>query len=47
MCSFYWSVLFVELQEEAASKKLFYMMVEHWITIRGFSYSSVLMEQYN
>ena len=43
---FYWSMLSVELQEEATSKKLLYMMVEHWITIRGFSHASALMEQY-
>ena len=43
---FYWSVLTVGLQEEAASIKLLYMMVVHWITIGGFSHVSALMEQY-
>ena len=43
---FYWSVLTVGLQEEAASIKLLYMMVVHWITIRRFLHVSALMEQY-
>ena len=46
MYFFYWSILSVELQEETKSKKLLYMIVEHWITIRGFSHASALMEQY-
>ena len=42
---FYWSILSVNWEEEAADA-LLVMLVEHWITLRGFSSASALMEKY-
>ncbi len=43
---FYWSMLTVEIEDEAVSNQLLCMIVEHWITIRGFSHASSIIELY-
>ena len=42
---FYWSIASADF-EEAAAKTLLKMIVDLWITIRGFSFSSAWIEQY-
>ena len=42
---FYWSILSVNW-EEGAAEALLCMLVERWITLRGFSSASALMEKY-
>ena len=42
---FYWSILSVNWEDEAADA-LLVMLVEQWITLRGFSSASALMEKY-
>ena len=42
---FYWSMIAVELDEEV-SQNLLRDIIHLWVTIRGFSYASILVEQY-
>ena len=42
---FYWSLITADIDDNCASK-LLEMIVEHWITLRGFSYASSIMEKY-
>ena len=42
---FYWTLLSVEGGGEA-SKLLLSMLIDLWVTIRGFSYASSWMEEY-
>lgn len=42
---FYWSLVSVNWEEEDA-KTLLCMIIEHWITIQGFSNASAFMEKY-
>ena len=41
----YWSILSGNWQEEEAAL-LIKMLVDHWITIRGFSFASAFMERH-
>lgn len=41
---YHWSALAVNWDEEA--EQLIKLIVEHWITIRGFSFVSAFMEMY-
>jgi len=43
--TFYWSILALNWEENEAGA-LLQMIVEHWITIRGFSFTSGFMEKY-
>ena len=42
---FHWAMISVNWNEEEASA-LLSMMVEHWITLRGFSFASAFIEKY-
>lgn len=42
---FFWSLLSSDWQEEEAAE-LLGMVIEHWVTIRGFSFASAFMEKY-
>ena len=42
---FYWTVISVNW-DSTESTELFKMIVEHYITVRGFSFASSFMEQY-
>lgn len=42
---FYWIMLAVEWEEEEA-QELLRLIVQHWITLRGFSFASAIMEKY-
>ena len=42
---FHWAMVSVNWNEKEASV-LFSIIVEHWITLRGFSFASALMEKY-
>ena len=42
---FYWSIISVNWEEETA-EVLLCMIVEHWITLRGVSTASALIEKY-
>ena len=42
---FYWSMLSVNWEENVA-EELLHMIIEHWITLRGFSLASSFMEKY-
>ena len=41
----YWESLSMDWEEEVASK-LLKQIVEHWITVRGYSQASAFLEQY-
>lgn len=41
----YWSTISANWEEEA-SDELLKSLVEHWVTIRGFSFTSAFMEKY-
>ena len=43
---FCWSVLTEDIEDPDATSQLLDMIVEHWITLRGFSYASSIMEKY-
>lgn len=42
---FYWSMVSVNWEQEEADV-LLKMLIEHWITIRGFSHASAFVERY-
>ena len=42
---FYWSVVSVNF-DEAESNELLKLIIQHWITVRGFSFVSGYMEKY-
>lgn len=42
---FYWAIVSAEW-EEGESQALLGMIVEHWITVRGFSFTSGWLERY-
>ena len=42
---FYWSMISVNWEVEEADV-LLKMIIEHWITVRGFSYTSAFLERY-
>ena len=42
---FYWSIIGCNWEEEAASS-LLHLVIEHWLTVRGFSFTSAFMENY-
>ena len=42
----YWSTISANWEEEEASGELLKSIVEHWVTIRGFSFTSAFMEKY-
>ena len=42
---FCWSVLTEDIEDPDATSQLLDMIVEHWITLRGFSYASSIMEK--
>ena len=43
---FYWSMLSVDIHEEATTTKLLQSIVELWVRIQGFSITSAWLEQY-
>lgn len=43
--TFYWSVVAANWEEEEAGV-LLEMVIQHWVTIRGFSYASAFVEKY-
>ena len=42
---FYWSMLSIDWEEEESSELLRYI-VEHWVTVRGFSFAGAYLEKY-
>lgn len=42
---FYWSLVSVDF-DEAESNELLKLIIQHWITVRGFSFVSGFMEKY-
>jgi len=42
---FYWSMVANNWVEEEANT-LIAMMIDHWVTMRGFSYTSAFLESY-
>ena len=42
----HWSTISANWEEEEASGELLKSIVEHWVTIRGFSFTSAFMEKY-
>ena len=42
---FYWSVVSTDWEEEADA--LLPMIIEHWVTVRGFSFTSAFLEKYS
>ena len=42
---FYWSIIGCNWEEEAASS-LLQLVIEHWLTVRGFSFTSAFMKNY-
>ena len=43
---FYWFLLSSDIDQEKANKELLLMIVDLWITIRGFSFAKSVLEQY-
>jgi hypothetical protein len=43
---YHWSVLSANWREEEVNQELFKMIINHWVTIRGFSFTSAFMETY-
>ena len=43
---FYWFLLSSDVDQEEANKELLLMIVDLWITIRGFSFAKSILEQY-
>ena len=43
---FYWYLLSSEIEEEEANKELLHMIIDLWVTIRGFSFAKSILEQY-
>ena len=41
---FYWSMISADWEEEG--DVLLQMIIEHWVTVRGFSYTSASLEKY-
>lgn len=42
----HWAELSVNWAEEEAKKVLLTLIIEHWVTVRGFSFTSSFMESY-